>query len=50
VEDDRENFIREDGFKDTKGMKDEDTEETKNEGSNDEDAKKGAMLTNPDCK
>ena len=31
-------------------MKDEDTEGTRDEGSNDEDEKREAMLTNPDSK
>jgi hypothetical protein len=39
--------IRKDGFEDSKKMKDEKTEETRDEGNHDEDEKKEAMLTIP---
>jgi hypothetical protein len=50
VEDDRDHFIKGDGFEDTERMKDEDTEGTRDVGSNDEDEKREAMLINPDSK
>jgi hypothetical protein len=44
VEDDREHLIKGDGFEDTERIKDEGTEGTRDEGSNDEDEKRGEML------
>ena len=40
--------IRKNGFEDSKRMKDEKNEETRDEGNHDEDEKKEAMLTIPD--
>jgi hypothetical protein len=44
VKDDREHFMKGDRFEDTEGMKDEVTEGTWDEGSNDKDEKREDML------